>query len=84
MCIRDRLKKGGTYPVVVEGEITIHGVTKPVKAAGTVVVDAAGVVKASSDFVVKPTDHGINIPGVVKNKIAEEIQVRVRLDYAKM
>lgn len=80
----EQLRKGGTYPVVVEGEITIHGVAKPVKATGTITVDAAGVVKASSDFVVKPADHGISIPGVVKDKIAEQIQVRVRLDYAKM
>jgi hypothetical protein len=47
-------------------------------------VDAAGAIKASSDFAVKPEDHGIKIPGVVRQNIAQEITVKVRLDYAKM
>jgi hypothetical protein len=58
--------------------------TKPVTAKGTVTVDAAGAIKASSDFAVKPEDHGIKIPGVVRQNIAQEITVKVRLDYAKM
>jgi polyisoprenoid-binding protein YceI len=80
----DQLKKAGTYDAVVTGDLTIHGMTKPVTAKGTVTVDAAGAIKASSDFAVKPEDHGIKIPGVVRQNIAQEITVKVRLDYAKM
>lgn len=80
----DQLKKAGTYDAVVTGDLTIHGVNKPVTAKGTVTVDAAGAIKASSDFAVKPEDHGIKIPGVVRQNIAQEITVKVRLDYAKM
>ncbi|MEO8591112.1 MAG: YceI family protein [Flavobacteriales bacterium] len=80
----EQLKTAGTYEVLVEGELTIHGVMKPVKAKGTLVVDAAGGIKASSDFTVKPEDHGITIPSVVRKSIAEEVQVKVRLDYTKM
>lgn len=78
------LKKAGTYPVEVSGDITIHGVAKPVSTKGTLTVDAAGIVKAVSEFSVKPEDHGIEIPGVVRGKIADKMKVTVALDYAKM
>ncbi|MBK8497359.1 MAG: YceI family protein [Flavobacteriales bacterium] len=80
----EQVKQPGRYDVIVEGELTIHGVTKPMKSKGTVVVDASGAVKASSAFAVKPEDHGIKIPGMVRKNIAEEIQVQVSLDYQKM
>ena len=80
----EQLKKPGTYDVLVEGDLTIHGVTKPVKAKGTLTVEANGTVKASSDFMVRPEDHGIKIPGMVRKNLAEQIAVRVRMDYARM
>jgi polyisoprenoid-binding protein YceI len=80
----DDLKKAGTYPVTVEGDLTIHGVTKAVKHPGTITVEKDGTVKATSDFIVKPEDHDIKIPGVVRKNIAEEITVKVRLDLVKM
>jgi hypothetical protein len=78
------LKKAGTYPVDVTGDLTIHGVTKPQAVKGTITVDAAGAVKAVSEFNVKPEDHGINIPNLVRKNIADHLKVTVALDYAKM
>ena len=80
----DEMKKEGIYTVSVQGDLTIHGVTKPVTIPGTFTVDAAGALKAASDFMIKPEDYGIKIPGVVRKNIAEEIKVSVKLDYAKM
>ncbi len=80
----DEMKKEGTYMVSAQGDLTVHGVTKPVTIKGTFTVDAAGAVKAASDFMIKPEDHGIKIPGVVRKNIAEDIKVSVKLDYAKM
>lgn len=80
----EQLKKAGTYEVMVEGDITMHGVSKPMKTKGTITVDAAGAIKATSAFGVKPEDHGIEIPGVVRKNIAEVIDVKVSLDYAKL
>jgi polyisoprenoid-binding protein YceI len=80
----EQLKKAGTYEVDVAGDITMHGVTKPMKTKGTITVDAAGAIKATSNFKVKPEDHDITIPGVVRKNIAEVIDVKVSLDYAKM
>ncbi|MBX2973519.1 MAG: YceI family protein [Flavobacteriales bacterium] len=80
----DDLKKPGTYPVEVSGDLTIHGVTKPVTTKGTMTVEAGGTIKAKSEFNVKPEDHGIAIPGVVRKNIAEQIKVTVDLSYTKM
>ncbi len=80
----DEMKKEGNYTVTVAGDLTIHGVTKPITAKGTLTVDAAGQVKATSEFLVNPEDHGIKIPSVVRSNIAESIKVIVKLDYAKM
>lgn len=79
-----QLKEPGTYPVTFSGDLTIHGVTKPHSGKGTITVDATGGVKAVSEFNVKPEDHGIAIPGVVREKIAKEIKITVDLTYARM
>ena len=78
----EQLKTAATYEVTVSGELTIHGVAKPVSSKGTLVSDGKGAVKASSDFIMKPADHGIKVPGGVN--VAEEIQVKVRIDYQKL
>ncbi len=74
--------RAGTYDVTLTGELDIHGVKQPRTLTGTIEVDAAGALKAATDFVVKPTDHGIKIPGGVN--VAEEIQVKARMDFQKM
>ncbi len=76
--------RAGTYPVAAEGDLTLHGVTKPYKVEGTVVVDEAGLVKATTTFKVKPEDHGIEIPSLVRDNIAREIEVSVKIDHQKM
>ena len=78
------LQKNGTYDVTVDGDLTMHGVTKKISTKGTLTVDPTGVLKASSDFNIKPEDYNIEIPGTVRANIAEEIQVKVRIDYQKM
>jgi polyisoprenoid-binding protein YceI len=80
----EQLAKAGTYPVTVEGTITIHGVERPIKADGTFTVDGKGGIRADSKFQVKPADHDIKIPGAVRDNIAESLEVTVRMDYTKM
>ncbi|MBK9421907.1 MAG: YceI family protein [Flavobacteriales bacterium] len=80
----DDLSKTGIHAVNVEGMLTIHGVEKPMKAKGTVEVGADGTVKAMCDFDIKPEDHGITIPGVVRAKIAQTITAKVRVTLSKL
>lgn len=76
-------KKDGMYPVKVNGDMTIHGVTKPVTADGTITVKG-GAVKAESKFKVKPEDYDIEIPSVVRDKIAAEMEITVDVNLEPM
>ena len=68
--------KDGTYPVQVQGELTIHGETKQVEAPGTITVKN-GQVAAKSEFTVAVADYKIAIPAVVRENIAKEVKITV-------
>lgn len=72
--------KEGTYPVKVEGDLTIHGVTKPVHAPGTLRVKNNKLI-AQSTFIVAPEEYGIDIPSIVRFNIAEKVDVHVEMEY---
>lgn len=71
--------KDGVYPVEVAGNLSIHGVTKPVKAKGTITVKN-GIPAATSTFTIKRADYGISM---VSEKIAEELQITVDAAYER-
>jgi hypothetical protein len=77
------LSKKGSYDVTVQGDLTLHGVTRNVKVPGKIQVND-GDISAHSEFVVKPEDFDIQIPGVVREKIAKEITVKVDMKYLPM
>jgi polyisoprenoid-binding protein YceI len=70
----------GNYPVEVSGQMTMHGVTNNITASGTISVKA-GVVSATSKFKIKPADYKIVIPGIVKDNIAETLDITVSCLY---
>lgn len=77
------LGKDGVYKVVVEGDLTMHGVTNKVKVNGTLEVKGGKVV-GKAVFNVSPKDYNINIPKAVINNIAEAIQVDVNVTLDKL
>jgi polyisoprenoid-binding protein YceI len=78
------LKKDGSYPVVVKGSLTMHGVTKPVEAKGTLVVKGGIVNNATAAFKVMMADYGIAIPSAVKDKIAKEAKIELNCAMAAL
>ena len=78
------LAKPGKYNVTLDGDLTMHGVAQHRTLKATVTVEPSGVIRAESEFNIKPEEHKITIPNVVRGQIAEEIQVKVRFDYQKM
>ncbi len=68
--------KDGVYPVKVSGDMTIHGVTNPVTTDGTIEIKD-GKVHANSKLMIKPEDYEIEIPSVVRDNIAQEMEVTV-------
>ena len=72
--------KDGIYAVTVQGDLTIHGVTKNYKVNGVFSVEH-GILSAKSTFKVKLADHDIKIPSIVITHIAEIIDVTVAVNY---
>lgn len=72
--------KDGVYAVTVDGDMTMHGVTKKVSIPGSVTVKG-GKVTAFSKFNVKLKDYNITVPSLVADKISEEIDVTVDCKY---
>lgn len=74
------LTKDGTYPVRVQGDLSIHGVTKNCTVKAEINVKG-GEISANSTFPVKLADHNIKIPRLVIKNIAEVVQVTVSALY---
>lgn len=68
----------GTYTTKVQGEMTIHGTTRSVSAEGTLEVTANGII-ARTGFFLNPGDYEIKIPRVVRDNIAENMEITVEL-----
>ncbi len=77
------LTKPGEYEAVVEGELTIHGVTHKIRTKGTL-KSSGDQIEGHSVFMVKPDDYQIKIPNTVINNIADQIEVTVEVKLEKL
>jgi len=75
------LTQDGSHEVTIVGELTIHGVSKPLETTATITI-AGDKVTASTEFIAKPADFDIEIPKLVVKNIAEEIKVSTDLSFA--
>jgi polyisoprenoid-binding protein YceI len=74
--------KDGIYNIKVNGDINIHGVTKKMTSIGTITI-SGGKINAQSKFMVKLADFNVSIPKLVKDNIAETIEIAVNCNYIK-
>lgn len=73
-------KKDGTYNVTVTGKLTVHGVEKDRTIPGTITIKNGNIsINAKFDIVCK--EHGIKIPSMMTEKIAENVAVTVNGNY---
>ncbi len=77
------IAKDGTYDVVVDGKLTMHGVTNNVRTKGTMEMKQGKLI-GKAKFTLALADYKISIPGAVVNSISKtiEINVDVTLDKA--
>jgi len=66
----------------VEGDLTLHGVTKKVKSKITFLQSGEKLI-ANCTFKIKTADYNIKIPSVVKSKIAETVEIDLKFDLGK-
>lgn len=60
----------------LEGDLTIHGVTKKIKSKINLVLNGSKV-NALTSILVKPQDYNIEIPNLVKDKIAKNVATTI-------
>lgn len=72
--------KDGTYTANIKGKLTIHGVTKEISTQATFTVKG-GTILGEAKIKVNPEDYEIEIPGVVREKIAKELEVTISMDF---
>ena len=72
--------KAQTYDL--EGDLTIHGITKKIKTKITLTPSGEKLI-VTSNFSVKPVDYGIKIPSLVKSKIAENASIALKFNLEK-
>ena len=72
--------KDGSYDVTVDGDLTIRDATNKINTKGTIEVVSGGI-NAISKFNISPEDYKINIPGVVRDKIAKNLEVTVAIKF---
>ncbi len=70
-------------PVVVEvkGDLSMHGVTKPITLKANITPGKAKIL-ANAEFKITPEDFNIMIPSAVRDKIAKEVTIKVDAIYA--
>jgi len=73
-------KKDGVYKLTASGLLTLHGITKTVQVSGILTV-SKGVIMTSSEFQVAAADYGIEIPSLVRDKIAKVVTIKTEATY---
>ncbi len=68
--------KDQSFSTFATGTLTMHGVSKAVKAPVSVTIKK-GVVSSVANFSVLLSDYNIKVPGVVKDKISNKIDIRI-------
>lgn len=69
----------GTYSIRAKGAFTVHGVTKERIIRVQLTVDDQGIV-IQTEFLIRLEDHNIRVPRIVYQKIAEEIDISLRIE----
>jgi polyisoprenoid-binding protein YceI len=71
-------QKPGTYQVRVEGDMSIHGITREISTRGTIEVRREDIV-ARTKFLLNPEDYAIKIPRVVRKNISQNLEITAEL-----
>ena len=70
--------KDGSYPIIVNGNMQVHGVNKAIQTNGVIVI-SKGLPKASAKSTVSLKDFGIG--GVLIKMVADKVDVEVVANY---
>lgn len=70
--------------IMVSGKLSIHGVTKDLSIPGTLMKDKNGNIEAKAVFNIDIQDYEIKVPSAVRENIADNIEIKVKMIYEEM
>ncbi len=74
------LTKDGTYDIMIEGKLTIHGETNYVKEKGTITF-TDGIISASTEFPVSLKAYKIRVEKAYTKAIKDDILLKIHFNY---
>ena len=75
-----KFTKDGIYKVTVNGPLTIKGIAKNIKVAGTITV-AGGKIKVATNFTIKLADYNITGQPIDAGKVSKEPNISVSAEF---
>lgn len=76
---RRKLRKSGVIQVAIEGDLTMRGVTKPIKAAGTLIPLKSGQIKGNAQFDI-PDASAFASNAKEQKGLTEEVKAMIKVD----
>ena len=73
-------KKDGSYNANIEGDLTMHGVTKKVTTTAPVVVKGK-TINTTADLIIHEEDYGINGPAIGAGKVSKEPKISISAEF---
>ena len=73
--------KSGSYTANMSGVLNIHGVDKEIETPVELRIDSDNI-NVKGKFVTAPSDFEIEIPSVVKDKIAKQLDVNIDMSFS--
>ncbi|MGC4103298.1 YceI family protein [Ferruginibacter sp.] len=70
----------GTYTATVSGDLTLHGVTKPVTTTAKIVV-AGATITTTTDFSIKVADYEVNGAAIGAGKVSTDPKITVSAEF---
>lgn len=75
--------KPGKYAVNTRGVMTIKKTSRNIEVPGYIVVIDNNTIRLEADFLLRPPDYEIQIPGLVERKIAHSIDINIYTTLTK-
>lgn len=72
--------KDAVYPIVVSGDLNMHGITNKVTSKGYISIKEEKIT-GSAIFIIEMADYKITIPKLVESNIAKTIEIKVNCLY---
>lgn len=74
------LNDNAEHSVTLDGDLTIHGVTHSISTPAKLLVKN-GELMGTAVFTAKVADYNIEIPGIVREKIAREVEIHIDANF---